>query len=318
MSERETMTRTRPTGRLAEMANAMKTRGDKLVIPTVEQYLISQQDFNDRKPDVLHVSEMAKKNWCERASYFRIKTGKWPEQPFKFGTQNIFAEGDRIHAKWQGWLQATGKLWGNWECDSCGVVTGNKVASALEDGWYDADDSHKHVWRYLEVALYDGIIYGHEDGAIDDRLIEFKSVGLGTLRHEHPELLAKFYLGAGEKKVYDIDGIWKNLKQPFRSHVRQANLYLYLAQQMGLPFKKCSIVYEFKPNQQTAEFVIRLSDEVVSPLIKRAEALEEALDAGQPPVCPYAGCKACGAYGEHQARRCITRKGNPLVRPAPA
>jgi hypothetical protein len=315
------------TSKMQELARITAKKGNRVVLPLVEQYLLSQWDTaQDRKTDVLHVSEMSKKDWCERASYWRIKGRTRPNTKFSFTMANIYDEGNSIHTKWQTWLKETGKLWGDWKCLSCAETAFGYRAEQLNHGWYDAHASHDHVWEYKEVALYSGIIYGHEDGAVDDRLIEFKSVGVGTLRHEMPDLLARFYVRTttGEK-LYDLDSIWKALKHPFASHIRQANLYLYLAQSMGLSFTRASLVYEYKPNQQTKEFVISMSQDVLDPLLDRATTVKYALDSNRPPPCPYGGCKQCQAYENSEdkpasevspQRRIVTRKGSHRSRGA--
>lgn len=303
----------KPTGKLAELARIQQQGGDKVVLPLVEQHLLSRWgDKGDRKSEVLHVSEIAKKDWCERASYQRIKGGEWPEEQFSFTLQSIFDEGHQIHDKWQTWLAETGQLWGDWQCLVCGVLVRYKQREELDEIGGCLFGRVSHIWKYQEVSLAHGLIQGREDGAIGDRLIEFKSVGLGTLRREAKELLAKSYkeLATGGT-IYDLEAIWKGLRQPLISHVRQANMYMWLAQQMAeshpieyahyAQFTKASIVYEFKPNQQSREYVIPLSMDIVQPMLDRVNVVQWALDAGIPPPCRYGGCTQCeGNKDEHE------------------
>ena len=288
-----------PGSKLAELVKIQHT-GNRVVLPLVEEYLLSQWGRGDRDPTVVHVSEMAKKDWCERATYFRIKTAAWPEEKFSFNMSSIFDEGHQIHDKWQQWLAGTGKLWGDWECTACGEWIKDSTRDALSSRPKCVLGMNAHLWEYREVSLGHGLIHGHEDGAVEDRLVEFKSVGLGTLRKESPALLAKFYVTTTEgKKLYDLDALWKGLKQPLASHVRQTNLYLWLASQMGLPFDKASIVYEYKPNQQSREFTIPLSLDIVEPLVARVALIDSALrDQSAPPPCPYGGCRQCQAHDD--------------------
>jgi hypothetical protein len=294
----------KPTGRLADLARIQQQGGDKVVLPLVEEYLLGQWgDKGDRKSEVLHVSEIAKKDWCERGSYLRITGGTWPAEKFSFTLQSIFDEGHQIHDKWQSWLAATGQLWGDWRCDACNVWVRCAVRAEVDQHAVPCLRG-EHLWRYKEVSLAHGLIQGREDGAIGDRLVEFKSVGLGALRHESKALLAKCYKELADGgMVYDLDAVWKGLRQPLASHVRQANMYLWLAQQMGQSgdpnyayyrrFEKASIVYEFKPNQQSREFVIPLSMDIVQPLLDRVNVVQWALKAGAPPPCRYGGCPQC-------------------------
>ena len=318
----------KPTGKLAELARIQQQGGDKVVLPSVEQHLLSRWgDKTGRNSQTLHVSEMAKKDWCERGSYQRIVGGIWPEEPFSFTLQSIFDEGHQIHDKWQSWLADTGQLWGDWECLVCGQLVQYKQRDELpESGCMLPPCSRSggcgnHIWRYKEVSLAHGLIQGREDGAIGDRLIEFKSVGLGTLRREAKPLMAKAYKKLEDGgMVYDFEAVWKGLRQPLASHVRQANLYMWLAQRMGegpgepgtpllgqevrdryASFRKASIVYEFKPNQQAREYVIPLSMDIVQPLLDRANVVQWALDAGTPPPCRNGeGCTQCTEVSDEQ------------------
>jgi hypothetical protein len=289
-----------PGGKLAELAKIQRS-GNRVVLPLVEEHLLSiWGDQTGRDPRKVHVSEMAKKDWCERATWFRInQTGTWPEERFSFTMQSIFDEGHQIHDKWQTWLADSGHLWGDWRCLACDTVLTAQL-KPLAAGCQTSRAGH--IWRYAEVSFSYGLFSGHEDAAVAGRLVEFKSVGLGTLRRDSPGLLAKFYVQTTEgKKLYDLDALWKALKQPLMSHVRQANLYLWLAAMMadqGIPgyevFDSASIVYEYKPNQQSREYVIPLSMDIVDPLVKRAGALAWA----SPPPCPYGGCKQCHDYDQ--------------------
>lgn len=250
-----------------------------------------------RRQDVMHPSEMAKSDWCHRHTYLRL-AGKIPysDGSFSFTLQNIFAEGNFIHEKWQTWLQQTGQLWGDWYCDRC-RATIRKVSNPSEmlshcDGFND------HTWQYKEVTLFSHQynVYGHEDGALVDAncLVEFKSVGMGTLRFEQPELLSRHYNHS--TKQYDLDAIWKDIKRPFPSHVRQVNIYMWLAQEMGLPFNKTAVVYEYKVNQQAKEFLVQYSPELLEPIIAKVNAVNDAMKSGVPPACAFGGCKYCESY----------------------
>ena len=70
------------------------------------------------------------------------------------------------------------------------------------------------------------MIIGHADGIVSDKkgrtLIEIKSVGLGTIRWEAPDLYNQY-----TTERLSIDDVWKKLRQPFASHVRQRMLYMH-------------------------------------------------------------------------------------------
>jgi hypothetical protein len=286
------------TGRLAHLREAKNTQGK--VLPLVKEMLVKRSLVpSDRRQDCLHPSEMAKADWCPRASYFRITGNTHKVEMHSFNLENIFAEGNMIHEKWQRWLKDTGDLWGDWYCARCGRK------ETCRSGFLDKEN-HKefggicaHAWEYHEVTLAhpELNIYGHEDGALVSKncLVEFKSVGLGTLRHENPGLLSKHYLTMGPRGIYDLDGVWKSITRPMMSHVRQVNIYLWLAQQMGLPFDSCAVVYEYKVNQQVKEFEVKLSEQIMEPILRNAQGVRDGIERGFPPVCPQGedGCKYC-------------------------
>jgi hypothetical protein len=286
--------RARVTGPAADRAKLRAKPG--VVIPLVTEVLRRGHGTPDpgRRQDVLHPSEMCKANWCHLHTYNRL-TGKTPysDGKFSFVLQNIFAEGNFIHEKWQTWLQQTGQLWGDWYCDRCMATVRRTADPTGMLSW--CTEHSDHHWQYKEVTLWNDAlnIYGHEDGALVDAncLVEFKSVGLGTLRFEAPELLARFY--NRDSRQYDLDGVWKSITRPLSSHIRQVNLYMWLAREMGLPFDKTQVVYEFKVNQQVKEFTVPLSMETVQPMLDKAAEIKLALATGTPPACPDGGCKSC-------------------------
>lgn len=255
-----------------------------------------------RRQDVMHPSEMAKADWCHRHTYLRL-AGKIPysDGSFSFTLQNIFAEGNFIHEKWQTWLQQTGQLWGDWYCDRC-MATVRRTADP-EMGLRECGGGLRHRWQYKEVTLFSNKynVHGHEDGALVNAncLVEFKSVGMGTLRFEQPELLSRHYNHS--TKQYDLDAIWKDIKRPFPSHVRQVNIYMWLAQEMGLPFNKTAVVYEYKVNQQAKEFLVQYSPELVAPILTKILQVNDAMKTGVEPACVFDKCKYCGPYDKKEA-----------------
>jgi hypothetical protein len=282
--------RVKPTGLLKDYAGTK--RNETSFLGDVQAHLLSESlKPSDRRQDVIHPSEMAKKDWCPRNTYYRIAgTPETDEhsKSFSFQLENIFAEGNSIHSKWQKWAWDMGKLWGHWRCLADKTV------------WYDLSPSECPVCTstaivYDEVPLSDALnslISGHADGAIPSiqSLIEIKSIGMGTLRMEEPHLLAQYQVETLEgKKVYDLDDLWKNLRRPLASHVRQANVYLWLCRQMGLmgeEYTKMVFLYEFKANQAYKEFTIRYSPDIVAPLLEKAQSIQEALKTNKPPARP--------------------------------
>lgn len=288
----------RASGKLGEYLSNKASAG--VVVPLVKNHLLSKHGLdNTRAWDIIHPSEMAKSDWCHRATYLRIVSGKPPAvSAFDFGMENIFAEGNSIHAKWQKWLEETGRLWGDWECRVCGDTWKGTTPKAFADECF-------HIWKYMEIPLGlasgEHLIRGHADGAVDNTLIEFKSVGMGTLRIDAPDILARFQNGSST----DLQGLWRAIERPLKTHLRQGDIYLWLAEQDGLPFDKISYVYEFKANQQVKEFVIKLDKKRIEPLLDKADQIYAAVRKGaQPPDCAFGGCKQCSYFsGEKKKRR---------------
>lgn len=308
----------RLTGKLGELAKIRAAKG--LLLPQLNEIILSEASKDDgRRQDIIHVSEMAKSDWCPRATYYRIAGWVVPEERFSVTLENIFEEGNTIHAKWQDRMRKTGKLWGCWRCQLCWewkICTAAALDTVDDPAWVVPDNPTgtredycplgygeplAHMWEYQEVHMNaedTHLIAAHADGAMDDFLVEIKSVGMGALRSDASKLLSSNYLPLEDsnRKVYDLDGIWKGLRRPLLSHVRQGMLYLWLARETGLPYTKMVFLYEFKPNQQVREYVVTLDEEVVAPLLDAALQVKRAVDNIETyglPDCPTGGCKYC-------------------------
>ena len=304
----------KPSGRLGELAKIRAENRAPVtkVLPMIKEVALKESGPDpDRDPMVIHPSEMAKADWCVRATFYRMSGKPEPDRKFNFVLENIFAEGNGIHAKFQSWLRGTGKLFGLWVCLSCGMEwTGISAelptsypgcVSCMCDLDYSNppcghEDERLHVWDYREVRLRvpGCAIVGRADGALEDTMVECKSVGVGTLRIEAGTLLKRYY--NDEAKLYDLDRLWKELRRPFPGHIRQANIYLWLAREMGLPYTRMTFIYEFKPNQQVREYSITLSDDIMKPLLEKADKVVNALQYNRPPACEFGGCEQCRAY----------------------
>lgn len=273
----------------------------------IQAHMLKQHSKpSTRRQDIIHPSEMAKASWCPLATYLRIARCRALGDPYwklseSIGVQllNIFDEGHYIHDKWQKRLTNMGDLWGNWRCVACDYL--------IKD-FYEYDDRcpscKSHVgYNYAEIPLKSPrlLISGHADGGVPrlKSLIEIKSVGVGTARIEAPDI----YKANSEGQKVDLQGLWKDIKEPFPSHIRQGQLYLYLWQQMEkteeieVDFDRMIFLYESKFNQGAKEFVVNYDYEVVKPLIEYAEQIVAALDSNEPINCPYGGCKECELYG---------------------
>ncbi len=198
----------------------------RLLAP-VERMLLEQSQTSDRDTLHLHPSEICKKDWCPRSSWYRING--YPEPPEKLTFQKllVFAEGHNIHEKWQSWLTEAGVL------DQVEVPIFN--------------EEHR--------------IMGHADGIVKDKngtaVLEIKSVGVGTVRFEDYGLFAPY-----SRNEINLDQLWASIKHPFPSHVRQAQLYMYC-----LGIEEGIILYEWKATQEVKEFSIKYQPELVEPIL---------------------------------------------------
>lgn len=266
------------------------TKNKSRLVGRVERHLLSRPP-GDRRTDVLHPSEIIKRSWCHRASYFLLKGyPKIQERP-NLRLQSIFDEGHAIHAKWQNWFYEMGVLHGKFKCLSCERITWGTAPSSCD--WCQ----HKSL-EYAEVTLEDPKlrIAGHTDGWIkgigDDCLIEIKSIGPGTIRNESPDLF---------KDSSDFMSAWKNVRRPFNSHLLQGQMYLELMKRMGHDVNEIVFLYELKADQDYKEFVIQADFELVRHIFENAEKIVKAIDKGAAPLCNnnIAGtCSQCEGYEE--------------------
>lgn len=315
-------------GNLANYANASK---GTILLGDIQAHMIKEHAKpSNRRQDIVHPSETSKESWCPRATYYRILACREADNPFlkpaeTFAPQllNIFDEGHYIHDKWQRRLWQMGDLWGNWKCLRCDTFL---RAVDLPDKCHICGMGIEGM-QYLEVPLrYDPLmISGHADGAVPrlNALIEIKSVGAGTVRIEAPEIYEKNTNGS----FIDFQGLWKDIKKPFPSHIKQGQLYLALCDRIGLPFDQIIFIYEAKFNQGVKEFPVKYDPEISKAVLRSCSDIVSALDlGGSIPGCPTNGCKDCEQYGtqnsdserlvrEHNSeRKTIRRPANTSTR----
>lgn len=273
-----------------------KARPSRL-LGDIERHLMARP-VGDRSTTVLHPSEIIKRDWCKRASYFLLNgETKIAEKP-PLRLQSIFDEGHYIHAKWQSYFQEMGVLHGMFKCDVCDHITWG--TSPSECGTCQAP-AKKLV--YAEVTLFDDAlrIKGHTDGWIrgigPDTLIEIKSIGPGTIRAEAPQLM--------QAADGDFMKAWGQIKRPFGSHVLQGQMYLELMKRMGMensegnPIDEITFLYELKADQSYKEFNVKADYELVRHIFDAAEQLMRDIDNNHVPNCvngPDMRCKQCAPY----------------------
>jgi CRISPR/Cas system-associated exonuclease Cas4 (RecB family) len=232
----------------------------RLLAP-VERLLLEKNLVNNEERDSLHLhpSEICKKDWCPRSSWYKIQGYPSPPESFSLQRLNIFAEGHLIHKKWQDWLTEAGVL--------------EAAEVPLKD-----DEHH---------------IIGHADGIISDKngraVLEIKSLGVGTIRMEDYGLFAPY----GKKEI-TIDELWASIKQPFSSHVRQTQIYMHC-----LGIHNAVILYEWKATQDVKEFSIQFQPDIVDSILASCHTVVRALEEQTPPERPswlsqeHRVCKSC-------------------------
>lgn len=278
------MARTLKPRALERLKETYKTN-QGLVLPAVHRHVMRRAvagEDEDRRHDIIHPSDMSKSDWCPRADYYKITTGtlKGAANP-SFSMENVFDEGHRIHRKWQGWLWQMGILSGVFQCKQCGHT------------WWDTSpdicpECPSKRLRYREVPLANEelMIAGHADGLIlegDDwfeldepTLLEFKSLSLGTLRFEAPMLYQRYVDGLG------LDEVWREIKRPFASHIKQITLYCFLGS-----FKKAVVIYECKWNQQAKEFIVIPNFDHIKYVLAAAKDVADGVRHGIEPYRPH-------------------------------
>lgn len=298
MAEKRT---TKKTSDLSKFLEAKKR--DTRLVGHIERHLLAREP-EPRPQDVLHPSDLIKKEWCALHAYHALKGNYIPtmDKP-NLRLQSIFDEGHAIHAKWQNWLSEMGVLYGRWFCVKCQAkMVGNTAKPLCVLHGFDS------VFTYAEVNLFSKKhkIFGHTDGWVkglgDDFLIEIKSIGTGTIRFEQPSLLAE--------ADGDLDKAWRNIRQPFFTHRLQGQVYLHLTHLMveeGLLDSapdEIVFIYELKSNQDYKEFSVKYDPEFVAPYFEAALDVAWAVDNDTPPACnidPVNGCKRCESFRKEES-----------------
>lgn len=286
---------------LNERAKARQTPG--VLLPAVKEYMLGHYTGDvSRRQDVIHPSELShQREFCPRAVYLRLTEGPLDKrgEDFNFVTQNIFDEGHSIHAKWQDRLRRATPLFGNWTCDICGEDVYNTVEpDRFGEAWSGGclwDGGHQ--WRYMEITLnaYDeALLVGHADGGAWNTLAEFKSVGTGSVRIEAPHIF--------EAADGDLKKMWDNITAPFKTHVNQVDIYLWICKVRGLPFTSAEFIYECKWNQQVKNFTVAYDERRSTRLVDQAIAIKYAVEQKEEPACRFPGeCANCKPYDDRRA-----------------
>ena len=266
---------------------------DTRVMGEIERHILSKP-FEERNQTVLHPSDIIKPEWCALAAYHALK-GNYVETRERptLRLQSIFDTGHAAHAKWQGYLREMGVLFGKW--------TDLRIDDYTWALSKDLSDSPQLI--YDEVPLYSAAhrMAGHSDGWVkglgEDFLIEIKTIGAGTIRIEAPSLFG----GSN-----DLDTAWRNIRQPFRTHQLQGQIYLHLCHLMAangeLPSpapKEIVFIYELKSNQDYKEFTVAYDPAFSEPYFEAALDVVWGVENDRAPACSVdsvLGCPRCKPF----------------------
>ncbi|MDJ0463171.1 hypothetical protein [Streptomyces sp. H27-C3] len=293
-------TRRKTVAAPSSLDDLFTSRGkDKTFLAEAKAYVVDKNANDDsRRQDIIHPSEVAKADWCPRATYLRIETGIHHKQKFAFQSLNIFDSGHEAHRKWQNRAWETGWLEGNFKCLNCEQVWWVKSPGTC-------DRCGSTALEYAEVplrAISTHRMSGHADGLLTPirKILEIKTVGEGTYRYENPQLLARHsHKDADGRPYVDVKGLWTDTRVPFPSHIRQVQIYIWLANRfMGLDVDGAEFIYESKMNQDVKSFTIKANFDVIADRIATCEEINQRLGKNDPPACPKEGCKECNAYEE--------------------
>lgn len=290
------------------------TKRETRLLGDVQRLLLQPGEENGLRLDALHPSEISHSGWCPRASYYRL-TGVTPstEQAGTFWQlQMIYDEGKEIHGKWQKRIWDLGRLAGTFYCREC-----HYAFPALAPTECEKCHRGRHALTYHEVPLFNQNLnmVGHADGldGWDGPIIEIKSIGLGTLRFEAPNLIAehtyKLNINGKPRSFLDYDGLWDSIRRPFPSHMRQGDFYCYMSRK----YREVLFLYECKWNQRCKELIVRYQEDRIADRLDMCSRITMALQGGPVPKCPFDGCADCQRYEEKHVN-----PGRVLVRRSPA
>jgi hypothetical protein len=248
--------------------------------------------------NVIYPSEVVKNNWCMRATFYRITRGPQPRST-SFTRENIFAEGNGTHTKWQAWLSEMGRLEGEWRCRRCShqfYAFAPTACPQCTSMYFD--------YREIRFNAPDLMLGGRCDGYCpnDKCLIEIKTMGLGGLRYEQPNFVARYEMATEKGTVVDLMRLWKDFRRPLPSAVKQGNLYLYLAREYaGLDVSKILFIYDFKATQESKAFSVAYDDDLARSIVALIRRMADCVTTGTIPDCSISytnGCPDCRPYEE--------------------
>ncbi len=276
-------------------------RDQTVVLGRIRRHVESKLSAPDERPRGIHPSELSRDDFCPKATFFAM-SGLTPTKVEKHSQRllSIFAEGSTIHDKWQGWAWSMGDLVGMFGCLLC------KKNATGGPWWGTAPQicptcgAGREYLKYLEIPVNDAAtgIVGHADIRVGSALGELKSVAPGSVRIENERLYIRHTHEVEGRSLLDLDGMWRDLKRPFPSHIKQLQIYLHCT---GLDTG--FVLYEWKVNQAAKEFSVPYHQKTIAQELDICADIQYALKRDIPPLCPHdvSGCPKCNAYEEKAA-----------------
>ena len=295
----------------------------KRFLPEIQHALIEKQvRGDDRVTDHIHPSDLAKGTWCQRACFYHVTGHTLAERKPYWRMGSVYHEGHMIHDKWQGWFWDLGILEGVFLCLHC-----NFAMVSVSPTECSNCGSQREALRYLEVPVLAEpyLLAGHGDGMARDTWLEFKSLGVNTLRFEDPDLLAahtyNININGKRREFIDLDELWGSIQRPLPSHRRQGAIYCFLWNRMHpeRPIDEIVFIYECKWNQDAKEFVVRYSEDTIRDRLDACLTIADRVrNQGSAPDCSWDaedGCPECRPYdkalAKPRSRRTISRTPRP-------
>ena len=275
------MTRVIRSSALRRLKDTYRTKSG-LLLPQIERHVMRTMTGarpSDHSEQYMHPSDMVKPEWCGRHDYYRI-TGALAHKTDainpSFRMTNVFAEGHAIHGKWQTWLWEMGVLVGDFACKECGHRWYARSPTACQFCLSERLEYKEYPFRHERY-----MVEGHADGAVHlpnfRSLIEIKSIGIRTLAFEAPRLYQRYLDGES------AESIWTSITHPFSSHMRQGQLYLWMAWPI---YDQITFIYESKFHQQTKEFVVEYNKNFIASILETAREVSQCVRTGYVPDRP--------------------------------
>ena len=263
-------------------------RDDKLVTRTA-RYAQQVGDDSYHRPGI-YPAEMSHGDRCHRAIHYRLTDAPKQPQPLSIVTELIFNHGNTSHDWWQDKWWGMGILKGVYHCIGCNLF------------WEDTSpvlcprcDLGRRFLEYKEVPFKDdeyGVVGRADADLVADGLVEIKTIGIGTIRHEAPHLLDKH----GE----NWDAIWRDIRNPFPSHRKQGAMYDFFLKRPVIKF-----IYDPKfVSAAPKEFDITYNPALIEDILKEIKDIWRTVSAKQVPRRPpwavkdHVTCTRC-PYRKH-------------------